>query len=240
MKKIGIVGGMGPESTVYYYRTFINLYLENKDSDGNRPEIIIYSVKSPVISPSTTSRNIETGDVSSRILSAIQSLYSAGADFGIIACNSAHQYFDEIQAGSPIPLLSIVTECCNEVLKRKVERVGLFGMRSTVKAHFYQDKFREYGISVVEPSEAEQTLITNKLLSEVTKGVILNDTHKEFLEIIQRMMAEESIEGLILGCTELPLLLNDTDGKELGIPLFDTSKIHVQSALKYSLSEEIK
>jgi len=237
MKKIGIVGGMGPESTLYYYRMLIDLCRENKDLVGNRPEIIIYSVKGRARSESTPLENNKTGG-SDGVLSVVQSLYQAGADFGIIACNTAHRFFDDIRAKSPMPLLSIVEETCNEVDRQGLKKVGLLGSAITMSSNFYPDVFSKRNITIVVPKEDEQTYINNKLFSEVVKGIMLDDVRKGFLKIAQRMMAEESIEGLILGCTEMPLLINKADGEELGIPFFDTSRIHVQSALRYCLSEE--
>ena len=238
MKKIGIVGGLGPQTTLYYYRMLIDLGRENKDSGGNYPVIIIYSLESRGMPESTPLENNKAGGGTARLVSAVQSLYQAGADFGLIACNTAHRFFDDIRAKSPMPLLSIVEETCNEVDRQGLKKVGLLGSAITMSSNFYQDVFSKRNISIAVPKEDEQTYINSKLFSEVIAGIMSGDVRKGFLKIAQRMRAEESIEGLILGCTDIPLLMKKADEEELGIPFFNTSRIHVQSALRYWLSEE--
>lgn len=233
MKKIGIIGGLGPESTIYYYRTLINLCRANKDLAGNLPEILIYSMNLLEISGLRESGNWT--ELIARQVAAVESLHRAGADFGLISCNSCHVVFDEIQAASPMPLLSIVTETCEEVARRKIGKVALFGMQSTMKAHFYQDKFKEYNISVAVPGDEEQVFIGTRLRKEMTFDNVSADTLDGYFRIVKRMVAEESVQGLILGCTEMPLLLKKAEEEKAGIPFFDTGKIHVRSALKYCL-----
>jgi len=233
MKKIGIVGGLGPESTLYYYRMLIDLSREEKGLE--RPVIIIYSMK-PLSTGQTIPLEKNKAGVTDGLVSAVQSLYQAGADFGMIACNTAHRNFSDIRAKSPIPLLSIVEETCEEVDRQGVKRVGLLGSLITMSSNFYQDVFSKRNISVVVPGEDEQTFVDEKVFGEITQGIMLDDTRNEFLKITRTMVAEESIEGLILGCTELPLLINKSNEEELGIPLFDTSRIHVESALRYCLT----
>jgi len=233
MKKIGIVGGMGPESTLYYYRMLIDLSREEKGLE--RPVIIIYSVQPRGTVQSIPQEENKAG-VTDRVISAVQSLYQAGADFGIIACNTAHRNFSDTRAKSPMPLLSIVEETCKEVGRQGLKRVGLIGSLITMSSSFYQDVFSERNISIVVPAGDEQIFIDEKVFGELVQGIMLDDTRNEFLEITRRMIAEESIEGLILGCTEIPLLLNKSNEEEFGIPFFDTSRIHVQSAFRYCLS----
>lgn len=232
MKKIGIIGGLGPESTLYYYRTLIDLCRENKDLGGNYPEIIIYSLNSGKM-PQSSSWTERTA----YLVAALESLYQAGADFGLIACNTAHRLFEDIEAKSPIPLLSIVEETCDVVARRGLKKVGLFGGSTTMKSHFYQDVFSKRNISILVPRENEQAYIGEKVFNELVLGIMLDGTRNEFLKIAQRMVDEDSIQGLILGCTEIPLLLTKDYEKEVGIPFFDTSRIHVQSALRYCLLE---
>ncbi|MFC1998937.1 aspartate/glutamate racemase family protein [Chloroflexota bacterium] len=231
MKKIGIVGGLGPESTLYYYRMLIDLSRDNSDFMGNLPEIIIYSMNQADVLRLRGSGN--KSELIAKQVAAIESLYRAGADFGLISCNACHVVFDEIQVESPMPLISIVNETCKEVVKHKISKVGLFGILGTMKAHFYQDKFKEHNISVVVPREKEQVYLHTKLRSELSLGIISNDTREGYFQIVKRMVVEESIQGLILGCTEMPLLLKKVDEEKAGIPFFDTSRIHVQSALRY-------
>ncbi len=242
MKIIGIVGGMGPEASLYYYRILIDLKREAQKTINPDVGWIIYNAN-PI--PRTGSVNRETSGATlsparkkamenpDRLLFAIEGLYRAGADFAIIACNTVHTVFDEVKAKSPLPLLSIVEETCKEVARRGITKVGLFGSMITMQGHFYPDVFTKQSIPLVVPKPEEQAYIDSKVFEELVRGIMRDETRKEFLKIVRRMIDEESIEGLILGCTEIPLLLTKD---ELGIPFFDTSKIHAESAFKYALA----
>ena len=234
MKKIGMIGGLGPESTMYYYRLIIDLSRENKDLAGAVPEIIIYSVDhEEIIHLIRSGHSLEC---TAKLAEVVQSLHKAGADFGLFACNGIHILFDDIKIKSPIPLLSIVEETCNEATKLRLKKVGLIGVEITMKSHFYHDVFGTRNISIITPREKEMAYVSGKIRTELAFGIIRDETRKECLKFIKRMKDEESIEGMVLGCTELPLLFTEGNEKELGIPLLNTSKIHVQSALRYCLS----
>jgi len=231
-KKIGIVGGLGPEASLYYYRVFIDLCHAHQEMKGVYPEIIIYNMAMP---QGGRDRFKNGADL---LLSVLHSLHQAGADFGIIACNGAHIVFDDIKDRSPIPVISIVEETCNVVKRCGLRKVGLFGAWTTMNCSFYPDVFNRYDISIAIPNEEEQSYVVEKLSAELVYGIFLENTRNEYLKIARRMVEEESIEGLILGCTELPLLLDETFEKNIGIPLFNTSKIHMQSAFEYACSNE--
>jgi len=233
MKKTGIIGGLGPESTLYYYRIFIDLCRQTEELQGGYPELVIYSMNMKEIMRLWSSgyKNAEQF----KLLEAIGSLHKAGADFAIIACNAMHQYYEDIRAKSPIPLLSIVEETCKKVVRLGLSMVGLFGASPTMKSGFYQKVFSENNVSIVVPSDEEQACISGKVVSELARGIFLDETRNAYLKIAHRMISEQSIQGLILGCTEIPLLLDESCEAKLGIPLFDTAKIHMQSALKYSM-----
>jgi len=173
-------------------------------------------------------------EVAAKLTDAVGGLYRAGADFALIACNTAHMVFDDVKARSSIPLLSIVEETRKVVEKSELTKVGLFGSRITMQQHYYQDVFDQKNISIVVPSKDEQAFISSRVREELVFGVVRDETRAAFLKITQRMIDEEAIQGLILGCTEIPLLL----GKEkFVIPFFDTSRIHAEGAFHYSLSE---
>lgn len=232
MKRMGIIGGLGPEATLYYYRVIIDLCYENKDLEGNYPEIIIYSLNLEECRHSMEKGNWP--ELSTKLVEACQSLSRAGAEFGLIAANTPHMVFDHVREKSPIPLLSIVEETSEEVVRHGLRKVGLIGTLITMQSHFYEDVFRRRNISIAVPREDEQTYIYEKIRSELGVGIMLAETRGRFLQIAQRMKEEDAIQGLILGCTEIPLLLTR---EELGIPFFDTSKIHAQSALRYSVAK---
>ena len=156
------------------------------------------------------------------LLDGLQKLARAGADFGIIAANTPHIVFDDLQRRSPLPLVSIVEATCNEAKKRGIRRAGLLGTRFTMQASFYPDVFSRQGIAVVMPHEEEQVWIHEKYVGELLKDMFLPQTRERLLEIIRRMKEQEQIQGVMLGGTELPLLLRDDTAS--GIPLLDTTQ----------------
>lgn len=232
VKRIGVLGGLGPESTLEYYRIIIDLSRE-RGLGGNYPEIIIYSLNFK-----ECHALMESGrhtELVAKLVGGIESLHRAGADFALIASNTPHIFFDEIKAKSPLPLLSIVEATCDAVAERGLERVGLFGTRSTMQADFFQKVFRRRNISVIVPEDEEQAYINDMIFNELVWGKVVDESRRGLLEIVGRMIERDLIQGLIVGCTELSLILPQD---ALGIPFFDTMKIHTQSALEYSLSGE--
>ena len=169
------------------------------------------------------------------MLDGLQKLARAGADFGVIAANTPHIVFDDVQRRSPIPLVSIVEATCNEANKRGIGRAGLLGTRFTMQASFYPEVFSRQGIAMVMPHEEEQIWIHEKYVGELLKDKFLPQTREHLLEIISRMKEQEQVQGVILGGTELPLLLRD--GEAYGIPLLDTTQIHVQAIVAKMLAE---
>jgi aspartate racemase len=226
MRRIGIVGGLGPESTVDYYRTMISECHGMKV--GRVPEIIIYSLNLKEFPPIAQRQAIAKW-----LLHALQSLHRAGADFAIISANTPHIVFDEVRAVSPLPLLSIVEETEKAVKALGLKKVGLLGTRVTMSSDFYQRVFSSDDISIAVPTQSEQAYIEDKLASEIMFNKIHEDTRQGLLNIAKRMVDEDGIQGLILGCTELPLILVRD---EFGIPFLNTTQIHVRSAIRYCLT----
>jgi aspartate racemase len=171
----------------------------------------------------------QLSEVVSYLLDELQKLVRAGADFGIIAANTPHVVFDDVQRRLPIPLISIVEATCAEAKRLGIRTVGLLGTRFTMQASFYPDVFRREGITLVVPDEAEQTYIHEKYVGELLANTFLPETRARLLEIIQRMKEQGQIQSVILGGTELPLLLRDETAS--GIPLLDTTQIHVQAVV---------
>ncbi len=228
MKKIGIIGGLGPEATIDYYRSIIELY--RKKQKGNFPEIILYSLNMRELF--TMLKNNKRTEIINWLVNATQSLQNAGAHFAIIASNTPHIVFDEVRNNSPIPLLSIVEETCEVTAKLGLKRVGLLGTQVTMSADFYQKVFSKRGMTIIVPNKQEQHYIQEKLEREIIFNKILESTRKALLAIIKRMIEVDSIQGVILGCTELPLILTKD---EFGIPFLNTTRIHVESAVSYCL-----
>ena len=231
MKTVGIIGGIGPESTIDYYRSIISSYRQLRP-DGSSPAILINSVDVTTLLDFMEANRLNA--VTDYLLAGLQKLERAGADFGAIAANTPHIVFDDLQRRSPLPLVSIVEATCTEAKNRGIGRAALLGTRFTMQASFYPDVFSRQGIAVVMPHEEEQVWIHEKYLGELLKDRFLPDTRERLLEIIGRMKDQEQVQGVILGGTELPLLLrNDTAS---GIPLLDTTQIHVQAIVAEMLS----
>jgi aspartate racemase len=231
MKTLGIVGGIGPESTIEYYRQIIASYRQRKH-DGSYPLIMINSIDMKKMLDLIGAN--ELARLTKYLLEEVQKLAKAGADFGLLASNSPHIVFDELSRESPIPLLSIVEAACVATKKLELKRVGLLGTRFTVQGRFYPDVFSRAGITLITPGVEEQVYIHDKYMNELVNGVIIPETRERLLAIVERLKAQEGIEGLILGGTELPLILREeTYG---GIPFLDTTKIHVERAVAQILS----
>jgi len=229
MKKIGILGGMAPESTVEYYRV-ITALCRQRGMGYRYPVIIVYSLNFQEFINLVNSGNLP--EVVNLLSAAIDSLSHAGADFALMASNTPHLVFNEVAARSPIPLLSIVEETGRAASELRFSRVGLFGTKFTMQADFYSDVLStRYGISVVTPEKADQDYIHSKIMTELVNGYIVEETKQELSRIARKMSDKEGIEALILGCTELPLILSE---EAVGIPILDTARIHAEAALNLS------
>jgi len=230
MKSLGIIGGVGPESTIDYYRKIISLYRQRK-GDGSYPELIINSIdlKKEV---DLVERN-QLDELTAYLLEEVEKLARAGAEVGLIASNTPHIVFGELRPRSRIPLISIVESTCDVAKEMKLKRVGLFGTRFTMQGTFYPDVFAREGIQLVVPEVEDQNYVHDKYMSELVNGVFLPETHEGLLKIIDRLRTAQRIEGLILGGTELPLIL--TDETHNGLPILNTTKIHCQAAVTQML-----
>ena len=226
MKTLGVIGGIGPESTIEYYRHLIAAYRALKP-DGSYPAIVINS-----INMKTLLDMIEADDrvkMTEFLVGEIQKLARAGAQCGLLAANTPHTVFDELRRQSPIPLVSIVEATKKAAQVLGLKRLGLFGTRFTMQGEFYPHVFSATEIALVVPQLQEQAYIHDKYMNELVRGMILPDTRQRLLAIVDRMKEHEHIDGVILGGTELPLILGDVTDR--GIPFLDTTRIHVQAAL---------
>jgi aspartate racemase len=220
-KTLGLIGGTGPESTVEYYRLLIAKYREQ--ADGHSPPLIITSIDLKQMIEWMTAGNLAA--VTDGLVVEFERLHRAGADFAALTANTPHIVFDELQQRSPLPLISMVEAACEEVQARGLKTVGLFGTRFTMQAPFYPAVFSRAGLKLVVPTEPEQDYIHGIYLGELLKDVFLPETRARLLEIADEMKRRDNIDGLILGGTELPLLLRDEEHN--GMPLLDTTRIHV-------------
>src|SRR6059058_4374669 len=231
MKTLGIVGGLGPESTVDYYQRIIALYRE-RQPDGSYPQFIIISVDLKKGLDFMDANNL-TG-MADYLLEGIGKLGRAGADFGLIAANTPHIVFDDVAPKSPIPLISIVEATCTAAKAQKLKRLALFGTRYTMQADFYPKVFKREGIELIVPDSHDQNYIHGKYFSELVPGKFLPETRAGLLAIVDRMKRTSDIDGVILAGTELPLILPAANYN--GIPLLDTTKIHCEAVVAEMLT----
>jgi aspartate racemase len=226
VKTLGIIGGLGPESTIEYYRLLVSGYRE-RASDASCPPLFINSID--VKKMLTLAAAADRGPLIEYLLTSLLPLARAGAEFALMAANTPHIVFPEVAKKSPLPLISIVDATCDFAKRYEFRKLGLFGTRFTMQAGFYQKVFQERGLGIVLPSEAEQNYLHDKYVGELVAGHFFPEARERLMAIAKRLRDEERIEALILGGTELPLLLGDQAA--VGIPLLDTSRIHVQATL---------
>ncbi|WP_050699241.1 aspartate/glutamate racemase family protein [Anaeromassilibacillus senegalensis] len=223
MKTIGLIGGMSWESTVGYYQ-IINTVVKETMGGLHSAKCLLYSVDFAEIEACQSSGD---WDKSARILTdAAQSLERAGADLVLICTNTMHKVADQVAAGISIPLLHIAEVTAQELLRQDVRRVGLLGTQYTMEQAFYKAKLAEQNIEVLVPGETDRKYINNVIFQELCLGELKEASRQEFLRIIAGL-AEQGAQGVILGCTEIGLLVRQEDTK---VPLFDTTQIHAESA----------
>ena len=231
MKTLGIIGGLGPESTIDYYGKIIALYRE-RTGDGSYPQFIINSINMKKGLDFMEANNL--AGMAEYLLEEIGKLARAGATFGLISANTPHIVFDQVASKAPIPLISIVEATCAAAKARTLKRLALFGTRYTMQATFYPKVFSREGIELLVPGMGDQTYIHDKYLNELVSGKFLPETRAGLLAIVDRMKAKHDIDGVILAGTELPLILRDREHN--GIPFLDTTRIHCEAAVTEMLS----
>ena len=226
MKTAGIIGGIGPESTIEYYRQIIALYRERK-ADGSYPQIVINSINMTRMLDMIAAGQL--AEVTMYLIGEVRKLADAGANFGLLASNTPHIVFDQIRDGSPIPMISIVEETCKKTQSLGLTKVGLFGTKFTMQGPTYTRVFSKHGIDIVVPTPRDQNYIHEKYMSEWLYGVILDETKARLLQIVQSLKEKQGIQGLILGGTEIPLILRNSDAPD--VPFLDTTRIHVEAVV---------
>lgn len=231
-KTLGLIGGTGPESTIDYYRLLTAKYREQ--ADGNSPPLIINSVNLKLMIEWMTAG--ELGKVTDMLSSAIAKLHAAGADLAALTANTPHIVFDELQKRSPLPLVSIVEATCDYVQELGLNSVALFGTRFTMQAAFYPAVFSRTSVKLVTPSAEEQEYIHEIYMGQLLKDIFLPETRNKLFEIADTMKVRDGVQAVILGGTELPLLLRDEEHN--GLPLLDTTKIHVDRLVAEMLRSE--
>jgi aspartate racemase len=230
-KVIGIIGGIAPPSTMDYYQQIIAGF-QNKTQSGHYPSILINSIDM------TKMLDLVSGKEFDKLIDflsgEVKKLVLGGADFAVLASNTPHIVFEQLRERSAIPMISIVDSTVAHAKSLGLKKLGLFGTKSTMQSGFYQSGFSKENIEVFIPSEESQNFINNKYFGELVKGIFLEETKKSFIEIANQMILQNTIEGLILGGTELPLILKDDDFAD--IELLNTTSIHVNKILEYTIN----
>ena len=226
MKKFGLVGGMGPESTIPYYHDIV-YGVQEALGELIFPELSIESVN--VFEVLRLCGEKQYDKLTEYLMGAINNLAKSGADFAALSANTPHIVFDKLKEQSPIPLISIVEATCEEAKLRGLKKIGLLGTIFTMTGEFFKAPFVKNGIQIIVPTESEIELVNDKISTELELGIVKEETLVSFQKVISRMKGEDGIEAIVLGCTELPLLLNDEVSPVLCL---DTMQIHVRSIVK--------
>lgn len=229
MKTMGLIGGMSWESTLEYYR-IINESVKENLGGSHSARLHLYSVDFAEIE--RLQREGKWEDLARLMIDASKRLENAGAEFIVICTNTMHKLADDIQKNINIPILHIVDAVAEEIIGRGIKTVGLLGTKFTMEEGFYKNRLKEkYDIQVVIPDDAERESVHNVIYKELCQGIIIPSSKEQF-KIIIKNLEDKGAKGVILGCTEIPLLIKKDD---VDIPLFDTTTIHAKSAVKFAL-----
>ncbi|NIJ53851.1 aspartate/glutamate racemase family protein [Dyadobacter arcticus] len=226
MKKVGLVGGMSWVSTIDYYR-YINEGINEKLGGLNFAECVIYSLNFGDIQSVSWDKSFDI------LYGACESLKKSGAEAIVLCANTAHGMAEMLEEKTGLPIIHVVTATANEVKEQGLKRVGLLGTIYTMEMDFYKNGLRNQGIEPLIPENQETRIfIQQTLKEELGRGIFTAETKKAYLEIIDELI-KNGAEGIILGCTEIPMIITQ---KDVSVPVFDTTKIHSQAVVAYALS----
>ena len=228
LKTIGLIGGMSWESTVTYYK-IINETIKEKLGGLHSAKCILYSVDFQEIEECQANGNWEkSGEI---LGEAANNLEKAGADFIVICTNTMHKVVNQIKEKISIPILHIAEMTAEKILEKGLKNIALLGTKYTMEQDFYKSKLIEKGINVIIPDKNDIEIINKVIYDELCLGTINSNSKKKFLEIVDKLR-NKGAEGIILGCTEIGLLIKNED---TDVPLFDTAIIHAEQAAIYSI-----
>ena len=231
MLKVGIVGGIGPVSTLDYYREIIAGYRRATGS-VNYPKIVVNSVDMTEMLVFTEGRDFD--GLTDFLLRAVGELAAARADFAAIASNTPHIVFDRLSLHSPIPLVSIVQATCAQAASLGLKKLLLIGTAFTMANRFYQDAFAERGIESFVPPEEGRKLVQGIIFPELEDGIVRPERKRELVRLCDALIDEKGADGIVLGCTELPLMLRPDD---FDVTVLDTTRIHIDAIVRKLLGE---
>jgi aspartate racemase len=223
-KRIGILGGLTPESTVTYYQHIVHTYQRDHGNHGY-PEIIIYSVSFQQFEDWMEAERWDV--IAGALLDGLRRLAASGADFAVMATNTMHLLFDRLESDSPIPLISIVDATGRAIERAGFQTVGLLGTRFTMEKPFYAERLAHRRIATIVPQASDRQEIHRIIMEELSLGVLQDRSRQRYLDIISELVVRGA-QGIVLGCTEIPLLVRP---EHTSVPLFDTAVLHADEAL---------
>ena len=226
MKKIGLVGGTGPESTLMYYKE-LNSKIDEATGGKTMPELSIESVNFRKAWEMVSSAQYK--ELADYLSEKVTTLANSGAEIIALTAGTMHIVFDEIETTTKVSLVSIPKAVCYEVMKKGYKKIGLLGTIFTMEQDYMKKDFLQAGIDVIVPDKADRELIAKRIFEELEVGIVKESTLQEFNEIIKKMQHEHEIEAVVLGCTELPLLLNDAN---CVLPCLDSVAIHIEKLIE--------
>ena len=230
MKTIGLVGGTGWVSTSDYYRYFNELVFKNTNGESTA-EVMINSVNYPAIAKLTAAGQWD--EIAKIITNAALALQTAGADCILLGANTMHHIAPQVKESINIPFIHIAEETGKEILKKGIKKVALLGTKYTMQLPFFKDVLASMGIETIIPNESDIQIINDGIYKELALGIITAVNKEKYLQIMKKLQ-QEGAEGIILGCTEIPLLIKPSD---FDLPLFDTTFIHANAAVNFSLGQ---
>jgi aspartate racemase len=231
MKTIGLIGGITWLSSLDYYR-LLNEKINERLGGMEAGKIILFSVNFAEIKLLTEEGRWD--EMAKLMTDAAQKLEQAGADCVLIGANTMHKIADEIQQGISIPLIHIAEVTVQQIKKQGLQTVALLGTKYTMQLDFYKNKLSAQDITTIIPDEDEIEMINTAIYTEMGKGVFLPATKQKFLTIINKLV-DRGAEGIILGCTEIPILIKQEDCQ---VPVFDTTQIHATAAVEFALARQ--
>lgn len=229
MKKIGLVGGLTWVSTLEYYR-IINQLVNERLGGDEAADMVIESVNFGEIKRLTVSEN--RAGIARMMTEAAQRLVQAGAECVLLGANTMHMVAEEVAQAIPVPLIHIAKVTAAAIQERGMHRVALLGTQYTMRLPFYTELLRDAGITTMIPEAAGIQMVNQAIYGEMAQGVFLNETKQKFIALMQELV-EQGAQGIILGCTEIPVLVKPADTE---IPLFDTTFLHARAAVDFALS----
>ncbi|WJE55058.1 amino acid racemase [Bacillus cereus] len=225
MKVIGLIGGLSWESTSLYYKHINTLTLSQYNHNAT---LVLYSMDFGEVTNLLQNQRYE--EVQNQLVQVAKKVEHSGADCILMCSNTVHQFAEEVEKAISIPLLHIGDVSDEEIVEHDVKRIGLLGTKQTMEQDFYKTKLANYGIETIIPEENERNFIHHVILHELSKGIISHQSKDRFLQIIQKLI-KNGAEGILLGCTEIPLLISQ---KDLSIPVFDTAFLHAKTAVQFA------